>query len=142
MVHEWLNASASFDDGTRKIYSVREQAPAGAGPDTFSTVVVIEWTFEDQLPDAHLRQEMDVLEELLEPLDDTAAGSFLVHIITGDGLREWCYYTRDYPAFRAALNRLTAGQRHFPIELEYQEHTDWSYWEEIRDFVQNDLGDA
>ncbi|RZU37067.1 uncharacterized protein DUF695 [Fluviicoccus keumensis] len=135
MEQEWLTASADFEDGTKKIYSVRQHAPAGADPDAFSTVVVIEWIFEDQLPDQHLLQEMQAFQELLDPLDD-AEESFLVHIITGDGQREWCYYTRSYPRFIQRMNKLLAGHKHYPLDIEYQEHTDWEYWEEIREYVQ------
>lgn len=136
---EWLSASAEFDDGSRKIYSVRLEAPEAADPEEYNTVVVLEWSFEDELPDARLLKEMEAFEELLDPLDDMIEHSFLVHVITGDGVREWCYYTRSHAEFIADLNRLLAGHKHFPIDIEYQEHTDWSYWEEIRDFVQDEL---
>ena len=39
---------------------VREQAPEGATPDDFSTVVVVEWIYEEQLPDPHLLKEMNL----------------------------------------------------------------------------------
>ncbi|HEX5278027.1 MAG TPA: DUF695 domain-containing protein [Fluviicoccus sp.] len=135
MEHHWLTASAEFEDGTKKIYSVREQAPEGASPDEFSTVVVIEWIYEEQLPDQHLLKEMQAFEDLLEPLDD-GEESFLVHIITGDGQREWCYYTRSYDRFIQRMNKLLAGRKHYPLDIEYQDHTDWEYWEEIREYVQ------
>ena len=134
MEHEWLTVAQDYEDGTKKIYSVRQHPPAGATPEDFSTVVVIEWIFEAQLPDAHLLKEMQAFEDLLEPLDN-GEESFLVHIITGDGQREWCYYTRSYPRFIKHMNQLLAGHRHYPLDIEYQDHTDWEYWEEIREYL-------
>lgn len=134
MEQEWLTAAADYEDGSKKIYSVRQHAPEGADSEEFSTVVVIEWIFDDELPDAHLLKEMQAFEELLEPLDD-GVEHFMVHIITGDGQREWCYYTKSYPRFIKQMNQLLAGQRNYPLDIEYQEHTDWEYWQEILEYV-------
>lgn len=134
MSQEWLTAAADYEDGSKKVYSVRQHAPQGADPEEFSTVVVIEWIFDDELPDAHLLQEMQVFEELLEPLDD-GEEHFMAHVITGDGQREWCYYTKNYARFIKHMNRLLAGHQHYPLDIEYQEHTDWEYWQEILEYV-------
>jgi hypothetical protein len=46
--------------------------------------------------------------------------------LTGDGRKEWRYYTADVELFMSSLNRGLHGLPPFPIELRLFEDPDWA----------------
>jgi hypothetical protein len=50
---------------------------------------------------------------------------------TGNGRREWNYYTRSEERFMSALNRALGHLPPFPIEIRFYEEPDWDSFQDL-----------
>lgn len=57
----------------------------------------------------------------------------LTGIYTGDGRRDWVFYTRSLFIFRNILNRALAGMPQLPIAIEASEDPGWEEYSEMRE---------
>lgn len=128
---EKWNVVARIGGDEQKIFRVRLERPDGVDQAVFSECVVIEWTYGGALPDPATGTLLQHFETLLDGLDDQQQGSVEMLAITGNGKREWCYYTRDYDAFMAAFNAALLTSPRFPIAIEHSADPDWRYWTSI-----------
>jgi hypothetical protein len=106
----------------------------------YSNCVIVEWSFEDALPSKPLMDAHRAFEAHMEPLGDNNPNSVLMHVFTRAGMKEWCYYARDYPAFMTDLNTALAGKPRFPIEILHDEDPEWNYWSQIKEFANSAPG--
>ena len=133
----WILNAFKYDDGTGKIFRVREKPSEELSEDKLSTCVILEWPLDSDMPSKDIMEHIKNMENALSPLDTENGDSVLFHIITGGGMREWCYYTTSYDWFINELSSFLEGLPRYPINIEYQEGTDWSYWRSIQE-VAND----
>ena len=131
---KWNLIALETEDGPR-IYRIRGEPPAGVEKEIFGESVIIEWRFGGAVPDKATAAAMFAFERHLDPIDDHTKHSLLVHVYTGSGIREWCYYTRSYDEFMRALNVALAGKPRFPIEILHDQDPTWKYWSGINDYA-------
>lgn len=126
---------AQAEGGEKVIYRIRLERPAGVVLSEYENCVIIEWTFQNALPDKVLSEVHRIFEGHMDPLAHNNPNSLLMHVYTRPGMKEWCYYTRDYPAFMTELNTVLAGKPRFPIDILHDKDPSWKYWTEVRDLV-------
>ncbi len=98
----------------------------------YETAVVMEWRFAAAgLPDEATMSCVYLFEDALEAIRNEGVAVH-VHTLTGNGLREWCYYTGNYPAFETRLNEVLASLPKLPIEVSFQADPQWDYWRKAR----------
>jgi hypothetical protein len=116
------------------VYRYAQAFRQGFRRETFPNRVIIVWKYasESGMPVRKEREEMDRMEDLLEPLVEKSGASVLVLVSTGENLREWTFYARSEDDFFAALNKALAGQPRFPIEIHAAPDTAWSTYERFR----------
>jgi hypothetical protein len=131
---EWTLIALEAETGPR-IYRIRSEPPAGVKKEVFSESVIIEWKFGEGLPDQATSIAMFAFERHMEPIDNHTEHSLLVHVYTGSGIKEWCYYTKSYDEFMAGLNVALAGKPRFPIEILHDHDPTWTYWSGIKDYA-------
>ncbi|MDE6272085.1 MAG: DUF695 domain-containing protein [Muribaculaceae bacterium] len=94
------------------------------------------WDY-DPLPDGMPHEEAARLMEeaterfLTETKKDTAA--ILTGIYTGDGRRDWVFYTRSLHIFRNILNRALADLPQLPIAVDACEDPEWEEYSQMRE---------
>ena len=54
-------------------------------------------------------------------------------IYTGDGQRDWIFYTKSLPVFNTVLNRALQELPALPIVIEAYADPDWEEYSEMRD---------
>lgn len=54
-------------------------------------------------------------------------------IYTGDGKREWVFYTRSLPIFQKVFNRALEPLDTMPLAIEAGEDADWEEYTEMRE---------
>lgn len=129
--NSWLMTAVKYDDGTGKIFRVRETPPKDVSAEKLSTCVIVEWPLDGDMPSKELMAHINTFEDAIESLNDDSGDSVQFHIITGQGLREYCYYTTSYEWFINKFSELLSHLPRYPVNIEYQENTDWRYWEQI-----------
>ncbi len=130
---EWM-MSVIEGEGGKRIYRVRQEAPAGVLPAEYANIIVIEWLFEGQMPDKKTNRAQMQFETLMDPLDENG-NSLLMLVCTAPGFKEWCYYARDYDTFMMDLNQALQGQPRFPIDITHNKDNTWKYWTGLKDFA-------
>ena len=97
--------------------------------------LTVSWDYDalpDGMPvetDAHLmEQATDAL--LSETKRDPAA--ILTGIYTGDGRRDWIFYTRSLHIFRNILNRALETLPLLPLKIDATEDPDWTEYLDMR----------
>ena len=70
---------------------------------------------------------MQGFEAHLDHLDDHTNNGLLVHVYTGSGIREWCYYVKSYDQFMADFNAALKGKPRFPIQIVHDHDPAWNY---------------
>ncbi|AXQ30538.1 DUF695 domain-containing protein [Solimonas sp. K1W22B-7] len=132
---EWTMILLEVED-ERRLYRMRLAPPEAVDPARFCESVIVEWRYADAgLPDRETNAAMMAFEELLDALDDPAGNSLMLHAYTGAGIKEWCYYARDYAQFMRDLNTALKGQPRFPIEIFHDHDPVWKYWNGIKEFA-------
>ncbi len=118
------------------LFRLRTFPPADVDRSVFRTLVVIGWSYEPGnaagMPASSDAQRMDELEGLLDNALEVPHHGFLTVAVTGDGRREWQWYTRDVEAFMTALNQALAPHAVFPIDLSHQDDPGWTAYLSIQ----------
>lgn len=133
---EWLITGVAYADGRKKVFRLRRSPPEGLNTIDFTCSVIIDWTYPGEMPDQAQMAIIRQFEDCIEVLDAPQGDSVQMHIITGNGKREWCYYCKNYADFIGRFNGLLKDKPRFPIEIEYEENTDWRYWKQIAEFAE------
>jgi hypothetical protein len=133
---QWLVYGTTHGDGDKKVFVIRDHMPQGIVAADYSCCVVFEWRLATEMPGEAEMAAIRQFEDHVEALDETGGNSVLMHVITGLGKREWCYYTKNYRQFMERLNGLLTGKPRYPIGIEFQENTDWRYWQSILELVE------
>ncbi len=85
------------------------------------------------MPETDTKEAHLVFENAIFRIDEEGTG-FLMLSITGNGRKEWIYYTKDIELFLSHLNQCLVGHTQYPIQIETKEDPTWSAW---RSFLEN-----
>lgn len=99
-------------------------------------LVKVSWKY-NALPDG-FPDEIDA--EVMGRVDDALKAEFkkdkcayLVGIYTGEGRRDWIFYTGNLNIFGKVFNRALEDIETIPIEIEAQSDPDWEEYKEMRE---------
>ena len=125
---KWIVAESRPTDGSVGIFRYTQEKPKGWQSIPLSEEVSVSWKYEGVLPDDATSKRMDELEDALETLA-VSKDSALVLVMTVGGLREWCFYARDYDDFMRTLNARLSSMPRFPISIDHSHDPEWKYWD-------------
>ena len=96
--------------------------------------VILAWKYESEngQPVTEVHQQMNLLEDLLEPICDQGKFATLALASTGENLREWTYYTRSDDEFVDRLNMALYGEPVFPFEIHTANDPTWSMYRKFK----------
>ena len=97
------------------------------------TRIILVWRYEGEkgMPNKAEHARMNELEDALEPMVESGGFSTLALVSTGEGLREWIYYTKSEEAFFEKLNLALRELKPFPIEIHSADDPEWKNYEEF-----------
>ena len=131
---EWATAISKHQTQDRSIIFryVSKLAPTFDRAKQPERLIII-WNYESQtgMPSLEVRQRMDALEDLLQPVVETDGFSTLALVSTGENSREWIYYTSSSETFIEKLNETLKEQPPFPIEIISAQDPSWNTYEEF-----------
>ena len=125
----WSVGEAEAPDGVSMIVRFRSHLPAPAAREAWRHLVQIGWSCEsaddDGMPDDVESGLQDAFEDALLGQVDAQGHGAQVASLTGGGVREWRYYTRDPEAFFGALNEALSSHPEYPLEFTVFEDPEW-----------------
>lgn len=135
----WSTAVATRpSDGHRIIYRYRSEFGPSYKRASYPDRVIIAWSYQSAngMPSKTERESMDRMEDLLTPFVEKTPLSILALVSTGEGHREWVYYTRSQSEFMTKVNEALRGHPRFPVEIDLSKDPEWSRYEEFKRNVQ------
>ena len=100
--------------------------------------VIIAWKYYDSQNGQPIKREleqMELLEDALGSALDADNFATLALVSTGEGLREWIYYTKSESEFAARFTFAIAEMPELPIEIHSAFDPDWSMYEQFKSGV-------
>lgn len=135
MKERWWSAPTESESGATVIVTGRDYMEDVMAKGKFLYRVTVEWDYhalpngmpEDE--DAHLmEQATDALQE--EFRKDKIA--YMTGIYTGDGRRDWIFYTQNLNIFNKVFNRALADLDTMPLMIEAEADPEWEEYKEMR----------
>lgn len=119
-------------DGLQLFVRIRNSKPNRINTNDYPHLIGISWEYkprdESGLPDSSVLNEMGRLEELLDKIESNNV-AYLMAIITGNGTREWLWYSRDASEMMSQVNEALASQQPFPIKFIREDDPTWSAYD-------------
>lgn len=132
---KWWTYPAESDDGKTIIVTGRDDIEKWQKPGKFPVRVTVSWDYEakdDGMPtdkDANLMEEAtDAL--LSEFKKDKCA--VMSGIYTGNGRRDWVFYTHNLNIFGKVFNRALENVAEMPLKFDASEDPEWEEYHEMR----------
>lgn len=136
---DWFTAPAQAPNGQLVMVTGRRGLTQVQATGKFNLRVTVTWTYAPDatgMPQLHESQLMEQVQDALEACFVADPVAVNTGIYTGDGQRDWVFYTRSLPIFRKKLNQALAP---FPVLPLTFEADDDPQWDEYREMMQADI---
>lgn len=132
---EWTVGEAQAEDGVSMIVRFRSHLPSPAARAEWPHLIQIGWSCEsaddDGMPDDVETGLQVAFEDALRKGVEARGDGAQVASLTGGGVREWRYYTRDPDAFFRSLNEALNSHPEYPLEFGAFEDPEWDGLSEL-----------
>lgn len=133
---KWWSYPAEAENGNTIIVTGRDEIEQYRETGRFRYRIDVSWDYH-ALPDG---MPEDGEAQLMEKATDAMLDAFkrdrvavMTGIYTGDGRREWVFYTGSLPIFQKVFNRALEPLDRMPLAIEACEDADWEEYTEMRD---------
>lgn len=136
-LRDWRIVKAINDETNEAaVFRLRIRKPPLGNIDAFRTAVRVTWpyTSDSPMPTKDVQAQQNAFDIALDELSGGNGYAELVQVSTGNGVKEWLYYTTDVEAFGASFNRLLEGHPRYPVTLQFEQDPEWRIW---GDFVES-----
>lgn len=135
----WATSEGLLENGLPCLIRYREDLPGENEKKKLSTLVVISWGYESEdgtgMPQEDELNQMEDFENLLDDALVEKGVARLMTVFTGDGVREWQFYTDDVEYFMKKFNEAFSGDEELPIEIDAFDDKNWDAY---KDYVKSD----
>lgn len=136
MKERWWSAPTEAENGKTVIVTGRDYMDEIIAKGKFPYRITIGWNYNalpDGMPeDADARLMEQATEALMAEFKRDKV-AYLTGIYTGDGRRDWIFYTGNLNIFNRVLNRALAPLEQMPLIIEAEEDADWNEYKEMRE---------
>ncbi len=137
-LEQWSIVTADNEEtGEHAVFRLRTSRPETPQGQSFSTAVSIGWSFESDsgMPSPETMEVMNSFEDGIDPLTWLNGFSELMYVATGNGEREWLFYSSDQERFMGEFNSLLADHQPYPLRIEFIDDPEWTLWGDIAEAV-------
>lgn len=131
---EWLTAPAEADDGNLVMVSGREDVGRFRSNPRFKIRVTVSWDYSGESAQMPTESTGELMARVQQTLTDEFRHdpvAVLTGIYTGDGQRQWVFYTLSIHIFGRKLNELLEPFPLLPITVEAVEDPEWEEYDEM-----------
>ncbi|WP_422995483.1 DUF695 domain-containing protein [Undibacterium sp. Di24W] len=135
LAQEWSTATSSNKSNGRVIiFRYVSKFASGFDRNSQPNRIIIAWKYQSEkgMPSMAERQQMDAMEDALQPILEKDSLATLALVSTGENLREWTYYVKSEKEFFSRLNKALAKKAAFPIDIHTAADPTWSVYEKFR----------
>ena len=131
---DWWTAPAEGENGNLVLVTGRRSMDNIIQTGLYRFRIEVTWPYQGD--------DSKVMEEITDALNesfDRDPVAILTGIYTGDGQRNWVFYTRSLHIFQRKFNEVMAPFPALPLQFEAEEDPDWL---EYREMCECEVGDS
>lgn len=129
----WWTAPTEAENGNTILVTGRDDVDRFRASGKHVYRVEVTWRYDGGgMPG---RAEAELMEQATDALQAALRRdkvAVMTGIYTGDGQRDWVFYTKSLPVFNTILNRALADLPALPIVIEAYSDPDWAEYSEMR----------
>lgn len=135
----WWTSPTESENGQLVIVTGRDNVSPYRENEKYIYRVQIIWRYSGEANGMPCKEESELMEQADEALKKTFQkehkAAVMTGIYTGDGERDWVFYTFSLKVFGSVLNRALSELPQLPIEIEAEEDREWSEYAEMRELT-------
>jgi hypothetical protein len=124
---QWTVAQAE-KNGKPLLVRYRSNRPQGVKSSAFPFLFSATWTYQANEAGFSAPEEtelMDKFEDALVSALEASQTAYLMVILTGDGDRDWLWYTRGEAEAMRQVNQALKGHKRYPVQFSVQQDRSW-----------------
>lgn len=131
---EWWTAPASADNGQLIMVTGRRDIKKFRDNPRFNIRVEVTWKYapeSDGMPDRETSELMEKVQEMLVATFTKDPVAVLTGVFTGNGQRDWIFYTLSTHIFGRKLNESLSDLPVLPLSIYCENDPDWQQYDEM-----------
>lgn len=135
-IGEWWTSPAEGPDGKLIMVTGRRDIEAFRKNPRFSIRVDVTWPYQGDktgMPTVEVSELMEKAQEALQQVLKKDPVAVLTGIYTGDGERNWVFYTLSTHLFQKKLNEALAPFELLPLSITAENDPEWAEYSEMRE---------
>ncbi len=138
--NRWVTADGTLNELPITIYS-REDWQVLADKGCFPICIQIAWHAKQRdesnaYPSKQDMVKIDVFHHQIQGQIEAGGHAVVAMVITHDGVNQWVIYCDDIEIVKAGLNKLSAPEEGFPIEIVADEDAQWQTFKKVHQAIQ------
>lgn len=132
----WWTTPTEAENGATVIVTGRDYLDDVISGGKYKYRVDVAWEYGSGpggMPDDATAREMEQATEALQEAFRKDKVAYLTGIYTGDGRRDWIFYTKNLNIFNTVFNRALEQLDTMPLLIEAEEDSDWNEYKEMRE---------
>jgi hypothetical protein len=132
--NDWWTAPAEGEGGNLILVTGRRGMDNVIATGVYRYRVEVTWPYEGDSKGLPAFADSKVMEEVTDALNasfDRDPVAVMTGIYTGDGQRNWVFYTRSLHIFQRKFNEVMAPFPTLPLQFEAEEDPDWQEYREM-----------
>lgn len=133
---EWWTAPAEGSRGQLIMVTGRRNMDNVMNSGTYNVRIDVTWAYEPDtkgMPDYATSSLMDKVNEALANTFNADPVAVNTGIYTGEGERNWVFYTRSLHLFQRKFNEALAGFELLPLQFHAEDDPGWEEYREMRE---------
>ncbi len=133
---KWWSYPAEGESGKTVIVTGRDHIDDFRTSGKYIYRIDVTWNYSskpDGMPDDEDAQLMDEATEALKDAFKKDKVAVMTGIYTGDGKRDWVFYTKNLKIFSIVFNKALEALPTIPIVIDAEEDSDWEEYTHMRE---------
>lgn len=130
----WWTAPAQSEDGRLIMVTGRKDVERFRENPRFTIRVEVRWPYEGDasgMPDKSTSEIMEQATDAINSVLRRDPVAVMTGIFTGDGMREWVFYTTSTHIFGKKINEALADMPLLPLEIYCENDPEWAGYDEM-----------
>lgn len=141
---EWWTSPTESETGGLIIVTGRRNVEVFIETGKYNDRVEVTWKYESDkngLPDFKTSSLMEEITDAFNKEFNSDPVAVLTGIYTGDGERNWIFYTRSLHIFERKFNEILSPYELLPLSLYVEKDSEWNEYKEMKELSEIDEGE-
>lgn len=142
--NDWWTSPSESENGRLIMVTGRRNVEKFRNNPRFNIRVEITWKYDSDdsgMPDKETSVLMENVHDILSEIFDKDPVAVMTGVYTGDGERNWVFYTLSTHIFGRKINEALSELPLLPITIYCENDPDWNEYEEMKDLSEINVDD-